>query len=171
MAAHNEPYLLEVSDFSCVPDLVAFITQLVVKVQKGSDPISDAISDRLTSQTDKLVYEDSVNSEMGVNLSPESLCMLYAFSDWAKDTLTAQEIHHKDLVSGVSPYTLIQLSTLFNHVVGSESDCPTDNAIRSNIHGDSAKNLSNIHGKALRMLPAYRKRFNSFSISRAKVLA
>lgn len=171
LAAHNEPYLLEVSDFSTVSDLVSFITQRVVTTQRGSDPISDAISDRLSPKTNKLEYEDSVNSELGVNLSPESLCILYTFSDWAKDTLTEQEIYYKDPVSGISPYTLIQLSTLLSHMIGSQSDDPVDNAIRSHVQGDSAKNLSNIHEKALWMLPEYRKRFNSFSVSKSKDIA
>ncbi len=169
LASPNEPYLLEGSDFSSISDLVAFITQLVITNKKCSDPISDKIYERFAPQASELEGEANIDSELGINISPGSLCALYAFSDWAKAALSADELTYKDVLTGISPVTLIHLSTMLHHIVAAQTNDSADSAIKSKIQGDSAVNLQKTHEKALVLLPDYKVRFQTFSICKSRI--
>lgn len=168
LAAHDEPFLLEASDFTSVSDLVTFITQLVITNKKGNDPVADAIHERLFPFSNMQDNGVMLDGELGINLSANSLCALYAFSDWAKTTLSIGELNHKDALTGFAPVTLIHLSTLLRHVVAELPYSSTDYAIRTKVQGDSLKNLQSIHNEALVLLPGFTERFNSFSLSSAR---
>ena len=171
ISASNEPYFFEVSDFSSLNELVAFVTQIVISNKKKNDPISDIVHDRLSTHFSENDQRPNADAELGINLSPNSLCALYAFSDWAKRTLRGSELAMEDDQTGFSPTSLIYLSTLLRHVVEAQSgNCNTvDSAIKSKLQGDSAKSLQNAHEQALRLLPDYEARFSTFSVFNLQV--
>lgn len=116
LAAHDEPYLLEVTDFSNLADLQHFIAQLILDYPSKTSPLADEVHRRLGG--DSLSPSDALVSATGclnVRLSPRSLAYLYAFRDLALQTLSAEQQDKVDTLSGLSPRKFIDMAQLFIH--------------------------------------------------------
>lgn len=144
LAAHDEPYLLEVTDFSSMADLQHFIAQLIVDYPARTSPLADEVQRRLgTEQQREAVSLASMPGVLSVRLSPKSLGLLYSYSDLALRTLAPNELDKVDVLSGLTPRQFTDMATLLRHAA--ESD---------RVHASLSESLDvpllkQVHGEAL----------------------
>lgn len=154
LAAHDEPYLLEVSDFTNMAELQAFIAQLILDYPENTSPIGDEVQKRLASrQPTEVTALISTPGLLNVRLSPHSLGLLYAYSNIAQQTLTEDELDKVDSLSGLAPKQFIDLTMLIRHA-----------AEQDDIHAALQESLNvpllkQIHGKALALQIGLNARF------------
>ena len=143
LAAHEEPYLLEVTDFSNMADLQHFIAQLIVDYPAKTSPLSDEVQQRLASpEKEAQISMSSRQGLLNVRLSPQSLGYLYAYSDLAFRMLSEDELDRVDVLSGLAPRQFTDMSTLLRHAVENESLHATlreslDVALLKQVHGEA----------------------------------
>lgn len=144
LAAHDEAYLLEVTDFSNMADLQHFIAQLIVDYPARTSPLADEVQRQLgTEQQREAVSLASMPGLLSVRLSPNSLGLLYSYSALALRTLAQDELDKVDVLSGLAPRQFTDMATLLRHAA--ESDC---------IHASLRESfdvqlLKQVHGEAL----------------------
>lgn len=146
LAAHDESYLLEVTDFSNMADLQHFITQLIVDYPGRTSPLADEVQRRLGSeqQRDALSLV-STPGLLNVRLSPKSLCLLYSYADLAQRTLAPDELDKTDVLSGLAPRQFTDMATLLRHAAESDK---INASLRESL---DVPLLKQIHGEALAM--------------------
>lgn len=122
LAAHDEEYLLEVTDFSTVSDLQHFIAQLIVDYSRNSSPLSLEVHKRLNKREFTIPQQDGTEplGLLNIRLSASSLSYLYAFSELALGTLTQEELHRVDILSRLAPIQFIELTRLIRHACENE---------------------------------------------------
>lgn len=159
LAAHDESYLLEVTDFSNMADLQHFIAQLIVDYPTRTSPLADEVQRRLdTEQQREAVSLASTPGLLNVRLSPKSLGLLYSYSDLALRTLASDELDKVDVLSGLAPRQFTDMATLLRHAA--ESD---------RIHASLSESLDvpllkQVHGEALAIQVGLDAQFARFSI-------
>lgn len=146
LAAHDEFYLLEVTDFSNMADLQHFIAQLIVDYPARTSPLADEVQRRMgTEQQREAVSWASMPGLLSIRLSPKSLGLLYSYSDLALRTLAPDELDKVDVLSGLAPRQFTDMATLLRHAAESDG-----------IHASLRESLDvpllkQVHGKALAM--------------------
>lgn len=121
LAAHHEPYLLEVTDFSNMADLQHFIAQLIVDYPARTSPLADEVQRRLgTKQQREAVLLASVPGLLSFRLSSKSLGLLYSYSDLALRTMAPDELDKVDALSGLAPRQFTDMATLLRHAAESD---------------------------------------------------
>lgn len=116
LAAHDEPYLLDVTDFSSMADVQHFVAQLVTEYPTKTSPLADEVQRRFgTEQQQEAVSSASLPCLLSVRLSPRSLGFLYSYSELALRTLAPDKLDKVDVLSGLSPRQFIDMATLFRH--------------------------------------------------------
>jgi len=121
LAAHDEPYLLEVTDFTHMADLQHFVAQLILDYPAKTSPLADEVRKRLhTEQQRKSIPWSTSNSLLNVRLSPNSLGLLYSYSALALKTLTSDELDKIDILSGLAPRQFTDMAALFRHAAENE---------------------------------------------------
>lgn len=120
LAAHDEPYLLEVSDFTNMADLQHFIAQLIVDYPVKTSPLGDEVQKRFGT---KQQWEAAavIPSLLNIRLSPRSLGFLYSYSDLALRTLTSEELDKVDVLSGLAPRKFTDMARLLRHTAEGDS--------------------------------------------------
>jgi len=153
LAAHDEPYLLEVTDFSSLADLQHFIAQIITDYPSNTSPLSKEVQQRLGS-SDKPVNK-SLSSPPGllnILLSPQSLSYLYAYSDLAFGKLSEDELNRVDVMSGLAPRQFTDMAMLLRHAVENESIHPKlreslDISLLKKIHEEASVLKKNLDQK------------------------
>lgn len=121
LAAHDEPYLLEVTDFSSMADLQHFIAQLIVDYPVRTSPLADEVQRRLGSEQQREALSlASAAGLLNIRLSPKSLGLLYSYADLALRTLEADELDKIDVLSGLAPRQFTDMATLLRHAAESD---------------------------------------------------
>ncbi len=144
LAAHDESYLLDVTDFSSVADLQHFVSQLVLDYPANTSPLAGEVQLRLGgAQQSPPVSSKSAPALLNVRLSPRSLAYLYSFRDFALKTLSPEQQDKMDDLSGMSPRQFIDMATLLSHAAENTEIHP---ALRSHL---DITQLIETHGKAL----------------------
>jgi hypothetical protein len=116
LAAHEDSYLLEVTDFSNLADLQHFIAQLILDYPAKTSPLADEVQRLLgCSSFAQSDAPTSPNGFLNVRLSSKSLAHLYAFRDLALTTLSDQQQDKIDTLSGLSPRQFINMAQLLTH--------------------------------------------------------
>lgn len=144
LAAHDESYLLEVTDFFNMADLQCFIAQLIVDYPARTSPLAGEVQSRLgTEQQREAVSLASMHALLGVRLSPKSLGFLYSYSDLALRTLAPEKLDKVDVLSGLAPRQFTDLAALLRHAAESDK-----------IHASLSESLDvpllkQVHGEAL----------------------
>jgi hypothetical protein len=123
LAAHDEDYLLDVTDFTSVADLQHFVAQLVIEFPGTSSPLAKEVQKRLGS----VIFEGRNGGDMvvpegllNIRLSPTSLSYLYAFSDFAVNALTDEALTRVDPQSNLAPAQFVDLARLIRHACENE---------------------------------------------------
>lgn len=121
LAAHDEPYLLEVTDLSSMADLQHFIAQLIVDYPEKTSPLADEVQNRLgTGQHSQAMSLTVMPSLLNIRLSPKSLGLLYSYSDLALRTLEPDELDKVDVLSGLTPRQFTDMAILLRHAAESD---------------------------------------------------
>lgn len=143
LAAHDEPYLLDVADFSNMGDLQHFIAQLIVDYPARTSPLADEVQRRLGSEQQREAASLALTPGLlNVRLSPRSLGLLYSYSDLALRMLAPDELDKVDVLSGLSPRQFTAMATLLRHAAGSNTIHPSlseslDVPLLKQVHGEA----------------------------------
>lgn len=120
LAAHDEPYLLDVTDFSNMADLQHFISQLIMDHPPRTSSLADEVQRRLGSERQREAASLALTPGLlNIRLSPRSLGLLYSYSDLALRTLDPDELDKVDVLSGLAPRQFTDMAALFRHAVES----------------------------------------------------
>jgi hypothetical protein len=120
IAAYDEDYLLDVTDFSTTADLQGFISQLIFEYPSGSSPLATELNSRINSlPADNIRYEID-SCVLNVRLSPISLAYLYAYSDCVLSNMSEAEIVLVDTFSNLAPIQFVDLARLLKHACENE---------------------------------------------------
>jgi len=104
LAAHNEPYLLEATDFASGDILAEFISQVIYENSNNKNLLSTEIKLRLDSKKKSASLSPGL---LNIRLCETSLAYLYAYSDWAT--------RHRDLPEKKISKDLIELAIFIKH--------------------------------------------------------
>ncbi|CAN7406830.1 hypothetical protein [Duganella sp. LjRoot269] len=157
LAAFEEEYLLELTDFSSNTDLQHFIEQIVLEYPSSTSPLAVEVQRRLGggADEDKLDLQDSI---LNLRLSPVSLCYLYAYADYSVATLDAVALEKVDVSTKLAPIHFVVLCRMIRHA------CENDD-----IAGDLRElldiaALKQVHKEATLRLPTVASRFAKMSL-------
>jgi hypothetical protein len=123
LAVSNEPYLLEVTDFTSISDLQHFLAQLLLEYPNRSSPLANELHSRfgqVTPSASGTHLHSCGEALLNVRLSAQSLGYLYAFSDFAVSLLSATELTQVDLQTNLQPQQFVDLARLIHHACESE---------------------------------------------------
>jgi hypothetical protein len=157
LACRDEEFLLDVTDFSTMDELIHFTSKLLVEYKKGSSPIANLVH---TFNIDTPNKEPINNSGIiNVNLSVNGVAYLYAFHEYVLNNIPKNEstIHSSTMTD--SAHALIKLSSFIKHACETSSISPS---LREIIDYES---LLIVHNKALKLKDILLKRFNHFHFS------
>lgn len=154
LAAHDEPYLLDVTDFTNMADLTHFIGQLILDYPAKTSPLADEVQRRLVSAT------ETIPGLLHIRLSPKSVAYLYSYCDLVKKTLSDDELNRVDTLSGLAPRQFIDMATLLKHAAEGEL---IHDALRGSL--DVAR-LVECHGQALVLQKDLDVRFAKLVVTR-----
>jgi hypothetical protein len=125
LAAHDEPYLLEVTDFSSMADLLHFIAQLILDYPARTSPFADEVQMRLASDQQRAEMSSAAQTGLlNIRLSSKSLGLLYSYRDLALKTLSLEELNKIDVLSGFAPRQFTDMASLLQHAAESETIHP-----------------------------------------------
>lgn len=152
VATKGTPWQLEASDFTSDELLVVFVNKMITELKHG-DALSEVIRKRFASEIEAQVdfIEPFAASELIINLNPESLGMLYAYSDFVGALNDAQLSKIENLIDPIIPVkSLSALSRLVAEAADSieTSLNSAEHAVLDKIAGDSVAELVNIHQQA-----------------------
>jgi hypothetical protein len=154
LAAHEEDYLLEVSDFASLGDLLQFITQLLEEHRDGTSPIASQLHSRFRKRDGDRADGRLLN----VRCSARALACLYAFDAYATN-LKESERTHVEPCCGLSAQHMIDLSRMIRHAC-------ENTQIGSSLHEVlDVEALRRCHREAVALEPALRSRFERFAFN------
>lgn len=111
VAVADEPFILDVSDFSSIEDLNAFVAGLLQSNSPSSSPLAAELHRRFGAPPSGAI--DDGNGVLHVSLNVLSLSALYSYHAAAAAAAASSEFLTKvDLVSGTTPNAFIQLADL-----------------------------------------------------------
>lgn len=117
LAAHDEPYLLEVTDFPNMADLQHFVAQIILDYPTKSSPLATEVQSRLGFMScDGLISSMPEPGYLNVRLSPKSLAYLYSYRDLALAALSDAELDKIDTQSGLAPRKFTELAALLTRI-------------------------------------------------------
>ena len=155
LAAHEESYLLEVSDFSSLGDLLQFIAQLLEEHRDGTSPIASELHSRFGEQRNG---EGPAGRLLNIRCSAQTLAYLYAFDAYATNLEPAQR-EHVDSLTGLSAQLFIDLSRMIRHACENPE---VENSLREVLDIEA---LRHCHREALAQEPAMRLTFARFAFN------
>jgi len=159
LAAHDEPYLLEVTDFSNIADLQHFIAQLITDFPAKSSPLAGEVQKRLDPRkSGEPIVLALKPGFLNVNLSPKSLGLLYAFSDLALTALSQEELDKVDLQSGLTPRQFTDMASLLRHAAENKE---IHQSLREAL---DVPLLTRVHGQALALKAGFDTQFAKLAI-------
>lgn len=161
LATHEEPYLLEITDFSNMADLQHFIAQLILDYPVKTSPLADEVQRRLNSVSQD--ESDAATSTLGflnVRLSPKSLAYLYAYQDLVLRAFSDVELDKVDALSGLAPRHFTDIAALFKHAAENQTIHPSLRDVLD------VATLTECHGQALAMQPALVAQFAKMTVKR-----
>lgn len=159
LAAHDEPYLLEVTDFSNLADLQHFIAQLILDYPSNTSPLADEVQRRLGGASPS-VASSSGSGLLNVRMSPKSLAYLYAFRDLVLKTLSFEQQNKVDALSGFSPSQFVDLAQLLTHAAENVKLHPS---LRDSL---DVKQLIDTHRRALALQREIDEQLSKLAVTR-----
>ena len=125
VAAANEDYQLEVTDFSSVEDLQRFLIDMLEQHEAGSSPLAMELHARFSQLpgSDGDTGSRSALSSLAVNLSKNSLAALYLYQEAVMSAgCTDEQLNRTDPTTGVSLRNFLDLASLLRHQLPNDKD-------------------------------------------------
>jgi hypothetical protein len=166
LAAHEEDYMLAVTDFSTLGDLLHFMAQLIHDHRDGDSPIATEIHTRLGARSRQEAHAPATcrdpSDERLLNLrcSSKALAYLYAFAEYAAQ-LGAGRREQVDPSSGLCAQSFIELARMIRHA------CEDPHVSASMRELLDIEQLRCFHQAALAQQADLRVQFSRFSLSNA----
>ena len=161
LAACDEPYLLEVTDFSNMADLQHFITQMIVDYPRNTSPIGDEVQRRFGPlKSGDASLSTSAPGLLNIHLSPKSLGLLYSYTELALKNLSQDDLDKVDILSGLAPRQFTDVSILLRHAVENNEIHPS---LRETL---DLPLLAKVHGQALALKIDFDTKFAGLSLKR-----
>ena len=159
LAAYDEPYLLDVTDFSNMADLQHFVAQVIAEHPTKSSPIADEVEKRLGSRKPgEAILSASTRGFLNIHLSPQSLGLLYSFSDLALTTLSPDQLDKVDALSGLAPRQFTDIASLLRHAAENQEIHPS---LRESL---DVQLLTQVHGHALALKMGFDAQFAKLAV-------
>ena len=140
VAAGNEDFLLDVTDFNTVGQLHAFLADMMMQHSPTSSPLALELHNRLTwllnddSKSRSTFFHQEGN--LAVPVSKQSLAVLYLYQECALDSgVTPDVLDAPDIMTGLRPRQFIDLAEILRHQLPSHRDVKVRKA------HDAAKDL------------------------------
>jgi len=157
LACKDEDFLLNVTDFLTMDELINFTSQLVIEYKKGTSPIANLIHNFSSELPDKKVKNET--AVLNINLSSNGIAYLYAFHEFTlKNIPQIDKINQSNAISD-SAKALINLSTFIKHACETNAISP---ALRDII---DYKSLMLVHRKALKLKDILLEQFDNMHLS------
>lgn len=161
LAAHDEPYLLDATDFASFADLQHFIAQLILEYPVKTNPLADEVQRRLGGASlTSTAPPASALGFLNIRLSPKSLAYLYAFRDLAKKSLSDEQQEKVDTLSGLSPRQFMDMAQLLKHAAENTELHPS---LRERM---DVPRLVETHGQALALKAKIQSQLAGLSVMR-----
>jgi hypothetical protein len=166
LAAHDEDFLLAVTDFSTLNDLLHFMAQLVHDHSDGSSPIATEIHARFGAVAEG---DEKSSAErrrpcdkrlLNLRCSSNSFAYLYAFAEYAVRLDTSQR-EQLDPSSGLCAQSFIELAEMIRHACENPQ---ISDSIRELL---DVKQLRSFHQTALAQQAVLRTQFSRFTLNHA----
>ena len=122
IAAANQPFLLEVTDFQNLGQLNSFIDQMLIQHPADSSPLAEKLHECFQLDSKVEIRRNTVSASLSVSISVNSLAALYLYQETAFDTKVESKILEQvDNLSGFSPRYFMDLARLLkiklsNHI-------------------------------------------------------
>lgn len=157
LACKDEDFLLDVTDFTTMDELINFTSQLVIEYKKGTSPIANLIHNFSSKLSDKKVKNET--AVLNINLSSNGIAYLYAFHEFTlKNIPQIDKINQSSAITD-SAKALINLSSFIKHACETNAISP---ALRDIIDYES---LLLVHKKALKLKDILLERFDKIYLS------
>lgn len=113
-ATFKEQYLLKATDFNHISELNNFIVDMISMDSKSTNPLLSFLKDESS---------DVETGELITNISESALSLLHAYRIIAEENnIDAHTLAVKDLNTGISALSIIQLSKYINQVLSNHHD-------------------------------------------------
>ncbi len=157
LACKDEGFLLDVTDFTTMDELINFTSQLVIEYKKGTSPIANLIHNFSSKLSDKKVKNET--AVLNINLSSHGIAYLYAFHEFTLKSISQIEKINQSSAITESAKALINLSSFIKHACETNAISP---ALRDIIDYES---LLLVHKKALKLKDILLERFDKIYLS------
>jgi len=163
IAAFNEDFLLDVTDFSSPAELQDFILQLLSEYPAKSSPLAKILHRRFDEKFSTFAEHKNVGDSeavLNLRLSPLALSCLYAYSDYSMKTMTTDKLIAVDVNTNLSPMQFVELARMIRHACENE-------VIASDLRELlDVSRLRQIHHQAIAGLPSLAARISHFSVNK-----
>lgn len=159
LASEGETYQLDVSDFYKLDDLLKFIADLVLAYPADKSPVGDAIHKLFASAASSTTKDTHCDAILHIRVSPESLALLHAFSEWAS-RLDEKVRLYKSPRTGLMPQQFIDMSRMLTHACNDD-----DHKARISEMIDLPL-LKRCNSAAARHYERYRRQFSAFTLEK-----
>lgn len=162
LAAYDEDYLLDVSDFSTMSDLTRFMVQMFFNSKPGSNPVDTVIHEKLVGRF-AFIYGGSgpqsrrADAQFNLRLDPRTLAILYCYVEVA-EKLPSNQRKRIDPTTNVSPQHFVNLTRMIIHV------CEADKEEGFSDNSYDMESLRECHKQAIAQQDDIRKSFSGFSL-------
>lgn len=113
VATANETFMLDVTDFSNMTELHAFLRDMLELHNPGDSPLAEALHKNFSTLTSSDNYNSNCDANLHIAISRPALSALYAYQAAAVDAgFNSTDLDAKDLETGLSPRHFISLAEL-----------------------------------------------------------
>lgn len=121
VAAANEDFLLAATDFNSLEDLHAFLVDMLSLHAPNSSPLAEELHRRFGNLSVTAETQDC--GELHVPISKNTLGALYLYQESALEAgLDSGSLDQQDLLTGLSPRSVINLAELLRHQLPAHRD-------------------------------------------------
>jgi hypothetical protein len=157
LACKDEDFLLDVTDFTTMDELINFTSQLVIEYKKGTSPIANLIHIFSSELPDKKVKNEA--AVLNINLSSNGIAYLYAFHEFTLKNIPQIDKTNQSSAISDSVQALMNLSSFIKHACETNAISP---ALRDIIDYES---LLLVHSKALKLKDIILDKFDNMHLS------
>lgn len=122
VAAANEPFLLDVTDFRSLGDLHSFLADMLSMHKASSSPLAKELHKRFRAISADDT-QDRLGSELSIPISAQVLRCLYLYQESAlKAGVSAEVLDKEDAETRIKPRQFLDLAQLLRHQLPSHRD-------------------------------------------------
>ena len=161
ISAHDKPWLVSASDFKTTEELHSFISKRIL-TNGNKDPIANLLSLRWSDRVN-IKTTQRPSAFLNLHLSPDSLAMIEAYVEFCRDNMS--DLERQSLGAGsLTPSDITELFNLICAAVSLEEGTDAEEAIQSQIRGDSLKSLRKAFTEAKSLVNGIKEQFTNFEL-------